>query len=294
MAEDTLKKDEIKTGINELRNKLNELNEKKEEWFKKKEDLKAQIAETISKIKSAKGQNDVLSKDISEFKAKRDEFNNQVRELIAKIKELNNKKDEMLAKAKFQGNPVELKSRIDRLEQSLETQAYSFDKEKKIMKEINTLRKQYDSVKGVDSVVKEINEVSRQITEAKKKGDEFHNKLRENTGANKDSYESFMHLSKDIGKLKKTQEEAFNNFIKFKQEYAEISRQLKEKFGEMKGAEAAEGVERKNKQREKKDEMSRQLHEKAKGVEEKLKNKKVLTTEDIITLQGEYEDTENF
>lgn len=294
MAEETLNKEELKTSIRGLRERLNGLNQKKEEWFKKKEELKAQIGQTISQIKEAKSQNDTLNKDISEFKKNRDEFNSQVKALIARIKELNKQKDDMLAKAKFKGSPSEIKSRMDRLEQSLETQAYSFDKEKKVMKEINALKKQYDSVKGVDAILKETNDVSRQITEAKKKGDEFHKKLRDNTSSNRESYEKFMKLSKGISKLKKTQEKAFNTFIKFKQEYADTSRALKEKLGLISGVHAAEGAERKKQKRDKKAEMSRQLRKRAQEVEEKFKKKKVLTTEDLITLQGEIEDTEDF
>lgn len=294
MAEETLNKEELKTSIKELRDKLNDLNQKKEEWFKKKEELKAQIGQTISQIKEAKGENDTLNKDISGFKKSRDEFNSKVKDLIARIKDLNKQKDEMIAKAKFKGNPSEIKSRIDKLEESLETQAVSFDKEKKIMKEINALKKQYESVKGIDKVLNEIDDISRQITEAKKKGDEFHNMLRGNTSANKESYEKFMKLSKDISKLKKTQEEAFNTFIKFKQEYADVSRELKEKLELLNGVHETEGAERKQYKREKKAEMARELKKKAREVEEKFRKGKVLTTEDLITFQGEVEDTEEF
>ncbi|MDI6737043.1 MAG: hypothetical protein QME12_00820 [Nanoarchaeota archaeon] len=293
MAEETPENKGLKNEVQGLREKLNELNQKKEEWFKKKEELKAEIATTIARIKDAKGKNDVLNKDISGFKASRDEFNAQVKELIAKIKGLNKKKDCMLAKSKFKGIPSEVKGRINRLEESLETQAFTFDKEKKIMKEINNLKKQYESVKCIYDVQKEINDVSHQITEAKKKGDEFHNKLRERSGSNKESYESFIQLSKDIGKLKKTQEEAFANFIKFKQEYAEASKVLKEKMDAARGVAEVEAGERRQKQRERKYDERKQLKERANVVKEKLRSKKKLTTEDIITMQG-IEDTEEF
>jgi uncharacterized coiled-coil DUF342 family protein len=293
MAEETLNKDELKNEVQGLRQKLGELNQKKEEWFKKKEELKTEIAQTIGRIKDAKGKNEVLNKDISGFKANRDEFNNQVKSLIAKIKELNAKKDDLLLKSKFKGNPSEVKSRMAHLEQALETQAVSFDKEKKIMKEINSLKKQYQSVKVVEDVQKEINDVSHQITDAKKKGDEFHNKLREQAGTNKDSYEDFIKLSKDIGKLKKTQEDAFNNFIKFKQEYAEASKLLKEKLEKLNGVAEVEHNERRNKQKDKRSEDRQHIKDNAKKAEEKLRSKKKLTTEDIIAMQG-IEDTEEF
>ena len=70
-------------------------------------------------------------------------------------------------------------------------------------------------------------------------------------GTNKDSYEDFIKLSKDIGKLKKTQEDAFNNFIKFKQEYAESSKLLKEKLEKLNGFAEVESNDRRRKNNDK-------------------------------------------
>ena len=69
---------------------------------------------------------------------------------------MNTKKRGFAFKIQIQkGNPSEVKSRMAHLEQAaLETQAVSFDKEKKIMKEINSLKNSTQSVKVVEDVEK--------------------------------------------------------------------------------------------------------------------------------------------
>lgn len=286
--------EQVRKEVSELKAKLDELNVKKEEWFKKKEELKAQIADMISKIKGAKSKNDESSKSIAEFKEKRDKFNSEVKQLIAKIKDLKKKKDDMLAKAKFKGDPLELKSQIDRMEHSLETQAFSFDKEKKIMKQINALKKQYDSFSGMRGLFEEIDDVSRKITEAKRQSDEFHARVRGYAADNKENFGDFIKFSKDITSLKKVQAEAFDNFIKFKKEFIEANRQLQEKLEILNKDRDNENRERKKKAKEKRDEIEVQLKHKVDEVKDKLKKRKKLTTEDIIAYQGQIEDTEDF
>lgn len=279
-----------KADLDSQQSKLEELKQKKEEWFKKKEDLKAEINALITQIKGLKSKGDTSGGSISQIKAERDKHNNEVHELISQAKKLNKEKQDKIAKSKIEFDPSMIKSQIHKLETQIETEAPSFEKEKKMMKQINVLRRQYDETKEINVVVEKLNKLSKQIDEAKEKAEGFHNQMRQRINDNKAGYGEFMTLSKKINDLKAVQEQAFANFTTFKKEFSELNRSLKEKFNgireqrhaqrQAKSKEYEEHNEAKRKSDEKK------LKEKAEEVEEKLKTKKVLTTEDLIAFQG--------
>ncbi len=275
----------LREEISDLKAKLNEIGQKKEEWFKKKEDLKQEIARLITNIKEARASKEQFGTKIKELKENRDKHNKEVQELVAKIKALPQKPEHV-------DRPEFIKSQIEKLETALETQAFDFEKEKKVMKQINALKKKYDIAKESFSAKGNVKELSRQIEDAKKKADDFHAQLRDCLKEHRES--QFGKLSKEINHVKKVQEEAFANFIKHKQEFAVINKALKEKLEQSKGEQEKREIVREDKRREKKDIESQQIKKKAKEVKERFKAKKFLTTEDLIALQAEPEDSEDF
>ncbi|MFH0797999.1 MAG: hypothetical protein V1906_01160 [Candidatus Woesearchaeota archaeon] len=281
-----------KMDVSDLKNKLDELNKSKEEWFNKKEELKQKIAEMINEAKSLRSNKDDFTKKVEELKKGRDQFNAEVQDLVKKIKDLNKQNQDRFVKLGERASPDMIKRQIDKLESDLETQAVSFDKEKKIMKQINSLKKKLSSSEEASTMLNESDDVSKKINEAKAKADEFHQKLKDYVKDHKTDFKKFTKLSREINKMKKVQEDAFAKFIDFKQEFVEANRILKDKLGDVK--------EKKKEQKKKKDEKIKARHdmeeeminEKAKEVDEKLKKKKILTTEDLIAFQARSDDEE--
>lgn len=279
----------LREEISDLKSKLNDIGQKKEDWFKKKEDLKLDIAKLISQIKEARTNKEQAEVKIKELRENRDKFNKEVQGLIAKIKGMNTEKS---PSAERKERPEAIKAKIDQLELSLETQAYDFEKEKKVMKQIHDLKKKHAMASSAEQANKSMRDVSKQIEEAKRKADEFHNQLKAYLKEQKEG--SFGKLSKEINHIKKVQEDAFANFIKFKQEFAVINKLLKDKLGQVKAENEKAERDRTERKKEGRDREQHQIHEKVKEVKEKFKQKKMLTTEDLIALQGEPEDTEDF
>lgn len=275
-----------KEDIPSLKSRLEEARKKKEEWFRKKEDLKLETANLIKQIKVLKMRSDSSTKSISQIKAERDKCNEEVRELILKAGPINKERKDKLAKAKLKIDPSSIKSQIERLEFKIETDALSFDKEKKVMKQINELRKQYGEMKEVIAVSDKLSKVSRQIDAAKTKAEDFHKQMRDSLSKNRRGYSEFMKLSKKISELKGTQEMAFKNFTGFKKEFSEISRLLKDKLGERQAETRKQAKEREGIKKVKADDNKKKLDEKIKAVEEKVRSRKILTTEDLIAFQG--------
>jgi len=270
---------ELKKGITELKNTLNKLNVEKEVWFTEKEGLKKEVSNLISQIKKIKFSKDTDNTEVQKLKAERDKNNNNVKELINKFKKLNSEKQKIMKDKKITFNPAEISKQIEALDYSIQTEALSFDKEKKIMIQIRHLKKQMAEAGDIQGLFRELKEVSDKIKEAKDKAEECHKKLQKEIKDNKPNYEEFRKLTKQINDLKKKQEKAFENFIDSKNKFSKINSQLKEKLKNAKGMKIEQDFQIKKRD-------TNLLEEKTKEVEEKLKKKKKLTNEDLLIFQG--------
>ena len=221
---------ELKKGITELKDTLNTLNVEKEEWFTQKESLKKEVSNLISKIKKIKFPKDSESKEVKKLKSERDKYNKEVQKLIKQFKKLNSEKQKIMKDKKITFNPAELSKQIETLDYSIQTEALSFDKEKKIIIQIKHLKKQMANAGDAQGLFKESKEVSDKIKKAKDLAEEAHKKLQKEIKDNKPDYEEFRKLTKQINELKKKQEKAFANFIDSKNKFSEINSQLKGKL----------------------------------------------------------------
>ena len=285
----------LEEEINSLKTQLNAINEDKERWFKQKEDLKNEIRILIDKVKEIRKDGGISNEEVEKLRKERDEYNNRVRELIKKIRELNEEKNSLLKKYGLKEDPIKIKETIDKLNEKIETEAISFDKEKKLMEQIKRLKKAYDQVGNVKEITNKISDISKQIEIDKDKANEAHKKLKEALKGHRSGYREFFSLSRQINMIKKQQEKAFEMFISFKKRFVELSTQLKNKLMQArelskdKGGKRQEfkiGQEIKKKQRD-----DRIIEEKIKKVEEKIKKGEKLTTEDLLTMQGKKEWT---
>jgi uncharacterized coiled-coil DUF342 family protein len=279
----------LKKEIKDLKESLNQINEQKETWFKKKEDLKKQISKLIKKIKEIKKKKDGSAELIQNLKKQRDEFNKEVKKLISEIKSINEKKGKILKEKKIKFNPEELNEQIEKLETKVETEALSFENEKKLMRRIKQLKKSLSESSGVENIFKLSKEISGKIDMSKEKAQEFHSKLQEEFKKSKVSYEDFMEISKQISKLKIEQEKAFKKFIDFKNKFLEVNEELKNKL--VKAGKIQEKINAidSNLKRKREKEKKQIFEKKTKEIEEKLKNKKKLTTEDLLIYRGSEE-----
>jgi len=167
----------------------------------------------------------------------------------------------------------------------VETEALSIGQEKKVMKEINDLKKKYKKYGAVEKIVTESKTISAKIDENKKNSEELHAKLIGLSKNNKD-YKIFIEVSKKINDLKKEQEDAFSKFLELKNKFLKLNEILKNKLSKVNGYKKKIGnLVQKDKISIKKKEDA-VLEVKAKDVEEKIKSKKKLTTDDILVFQG--------
>ncbi len=272
----------IQQEISNLKLKTRELSIKKEFWFQKKESLKKDLQQMIQKIKEIRATTEQKGTVISQLKSQRSTQNAEVKSLIKKVKKLNEEKAEVLKKFNGKVQPQYLLDQINRLEKQVEVET-SYEREKKLMDEIRKLKKVYGETNEASKVIENAHTISREIADSKKKADEFHNQVRELT---KDSnYTVFVHLSRQITELKRAQEEAFQIFIEHKNEYVKLQEALNDRLkalDELKQVVQKDRELNKLEQEQRKEEI---LARKTKEIEEKIKTKKKLTTEDLLAFQ---------
>lgn len=268
----------VRKEIEELKKTLNELNIQKEQWFTTKESLSQEIKKLIKTIRGIKSSKYKSNETIQLLKEQRDRYNKQTQEMIAKFKVLNNKKKKILKIRKIDFDPSKLLENISSIETTVETEALSFEKEQQLMKRIRDLRKKMKDAEGVQDLFKKLKELSEKIDESKNKSEEFHKKIQEEYRINKEGYSKFMGMTHQINDLNKKQEEAFKKFIDSKNQFSKINKDLKSKLKE-----AGQFIKQQHIRRQHKDILA--LEQKAREVEAKIKEKKKLTTEDILVLQ---------
>lgn len=274
---------DLRNNVKELKKKIRDVSKNKEFWFNKKEELKQIIKEKIQGITSAKTTTDKNNVGIQELKKKRDKYNKEVKNLISEIKTLNKEKQKFLDKNQIKGNPSKIAKEIDDLEKQVEIEV-SFKKEQELMEKIKKLKKSYTEVAGIQELFKKADVVSKKIEDSKKKSQEIHEQIQQ--GAKGSGYSSILDNAKDLSKIKKEQEEAFQKFIDFKNDFNKINKELKVSSKKLNVIDKDLNKD-KDARKKKKEAIVREIIEKkTKAVEEKIKKGTKLTTEDLIAFQA--------
>ncbi len=284
----TEEQNQVKQKVEGLQESVTKKHEEKETWFQKKDALKKEILDAINEIKEVKKQLDVSRPVQNQWKAERDKYNQKTKELIAQIKPLQDEQPVKSAgpRKDFAG----MQRMLERMEMKIETEVMEFEKEKQLMVKIKKLKKQLDE--GLASLEgrQQYFALSKEIKEAKKKADEFHKKFIEEREKSKENLGKFTVLNKKINQLKKQQQEVLKKGLEVKQEYTSLIQQVKGKYEEKRRAFTQKAEQRRQikqqREQQRQEQNKKLLAERSRSVEEKLKAKKKLTTEDLIAFQG--------
>lgn len=268
-----------------LENMLRQKHQEKESWFTKRQALQQEIKTVIDDLKKLKKEVDGAKAIQNQWKTERNVHNQQTRELITQIKPLQEEKTTVKGQHPWM-NIIRIQKTIERIDTKIETEALEFEKEKQLMAKIKKLKKQLDEQLLLLESRQQYYQLSKDIREAKRKADECHKKFEEERNKQQENIEQFAALTKKITSLRKLQEEAHQQCIKLKGEYAVLAQQLKESIRKKTSILQQQRKARQRQEQERREKRRKLLEEKSKDVEEKIKKGKKLTTEDIIAFQG--------
>ncbi len=278
----------LKKDINILRSNLNNANLTKREKLREIQKIKADIREILNKVNEFKNKKSSFTKELEELKKERDTHNKHVQENISSLKNLNNEKKEIEKKFKLNYNPLAIKEKIDFLETKIQTDIMSFDKEKKLMAEIKRLKADFKNSGAVFAIKEQEEKISKDIKEEREKANSFHSQIKKILNSNKDENKEFKELFRQLDKLRKQQEEKQKELDEVNKSSGTITDDLNIKLTEIGKINPSMIGDNKKEERKRRDE--RLLEEKSRLVEEKIKNKGKLTTEDLIIMQGKLKD----
>lgn len=270
--------------IRELRKRLNELDDQKEAAFAKKNTVSKTIKELITQAKEKRIERNRITDSVKEEKEIRGTLNSGIRTRIGEITALKSQLSDKSGAR--ENNPARIKIMIDRLNEKIETEVMSFEKETKLMKQIKDLKKQYNEMVAGSAVWAKVNVLSKEVDALKKDADSTHKHIQEKARASQEKHENVIEVSKKIDELKQEEKRLREDFTRKKREFGEINTKLKDKLAEFTKLKK-EGAAHAGPAGGGASKIRQDLKEKLRLVQEKVRNREKLTTEDILTLQME-------
>ncbi len=275
----------IRKDISVLRTNLNELNDKKEALFDEKEKHSKKIISIIHDIKSLKRERDEYTNKVKSFKEERKHLNDSIKTSSEDLNKFLSEKDAIQDKKQIKGNPSLIKKKIEEMQFKIETEGMSFENEKKMMLKINELKKELDGSREFMEVSDKIRVSRNNIRDSRRKANFIHKSVQDNAKNSQERHEKIITLSKEIDELKKNEKDAFTKFVEAKEEFNKVNDALKEKLVEMNRINEELKKHKIKTKEEIKDKEIKTLAEKSKQVDEKIKGRKKLTTEDLLVYQ---------
>ena len=288
--EETL--DDKKRSIAALKDEISTVSAEKEKWFALKEDYKKKIQAAIDQIKSKRSGRDALTGNVRHIKEERSQAQDQIKDQIEKIEKLQRDQAELQAKLGIRGDFEKLRMLLSRREEKLETEAMPFSKEKELMEKIKDTKKKAKEASAIMVIVDEIRKERASLSSLRRASNVKHRQLMDSAKQSQEEHEGMMGARDDLSKLKKEEEDAFAKFIEFKKKYTDLSTKLKALLGEAHDMRERAHSEKEERRREHKKQEAQTLKELGANVEEKIKKRQKLTTEDILVMQRQAQKDE--
>lgn len=273
--------------ISEIRKELNILNDQKESAFSNRETVGKEISRLIRNIKNFKRSRDKLTALVKEHKEARQSSRELLNKRIREFKEKETKKREYMRKHKITVGPDKIREQIDKLEMRIETEAIPFSEEKKIMKQINEKKKHLKGVKELNGFFTDTKSLSKGIDELKREVEDNHQKIQNFAKQSQEKHEEMIKISKEVDELKKKELEHMVKFKEFKDKFTEVNEELKAKLPELNEIRDKLDTHSREMKKQKKDKVKKTLKDKEERVEEKIRKREKLTTEDLLVFQAE-------
>jgi len=268
-----------KKEVSTLRPQLNSLGNQKEDSFRELRSARDKIKFRASKIQELKKERDDLTKQVKGFKEEREKLNLEVKEKSEERKEIGQKKKELLDKLNIKEDPAKIKHLIQSLESKIETEVMPFTKEQQLNKKIKELKAQLKELDKLGEVWKEINVSSSGLSEVRQKAEDSHHNVQSLAKQSQEKHEEINRLYEELKELRSQEQPLAEKYLKEKKEFEEI----KKKVDELQ-ARISELSKLLNEEDEK--DFKSKVQEKTAEVKEKLKNRKKLSTEDILAFQA--------
>lgn len=268
----------LKKEISALRIKLNSIHNDKEAAFSGMITIHQKIKQNIEEVKKLKEERDALTDEVKKLKEARNRLNEEAKEKGQELKGIEEKKHKA-GKDLERGNPEEIISEIEKLESKVETEVMPFTQEQQIRKKIKDLKAKRDKLSQLGLIWKDIKTTSNDFFSTRKKAMSSHKEVQEKAQLSQDKHEAMNKVYDELKRLREEEKPLAEEHKKMKEEYIKVKNEISDK---QKKIEELSGAF-KDRTHQK---FSDRIKAKTEEVEEKLKKRKKLSTEDILVLQA--------
>ncbi|MBI2125457.1 hypothetical protein HYV87_03510 [Candidatus Woesearchaeota archaeon] len=270
---------EKKKEFSMLRSQLASIHAEKEEYFRQLRSAKESIKSALAKINSIKQERDNLTKKVQELKQERNKLNLVMQEKFTHKKEADQKKKELTEKAELKGNPSRIKAIMAQLEHQLETEVMPFPEEEKIRKKIKLLQVDYKRLTQLGEISKDIHNAAVEAAEHRRKAQQSHQEVQDTAILSQNKHEQLTALYQELNQLREKEKSLAQKYFELKNQHEQMKKPLEETFSRVKELGKIFSDEEKKS-------FSQQIKEKTAEVQEKIKKRQKLRTEDILAFQA--------
>lgn len=175
----TSKKQELSERLLELKQSLNNLYKEREHWKTQKQSFRDTKKRFIQDLRQLKDKKKEINRKIGILKQDRESSLEKVKQASKKKRELQNSIREQAKALGLKKDITQIEEEIERLEYTIETSAITYEKEKKILKQIKQLKSLLEKASKLRKQDKMLKDIEINIREFKNKLDDQKNSVRE-------------------------------------------------------------------------------------------------------------------
>ena len=274
-AEVQQKLEQLKKEIHLLSVQLKELGEQKETKYKEKEAINQSLNNYIKDAKELRDKKKEIDIKISELKGKRQILNKESSDMFSKFREVK----AAAVPNKKRVSPSNIQRQIEKIEFTIQTEALSFEREKKLMHQLKQLKAELQELKIEDEKFKEVRDFRDNIRTKKNDADTIHADIQNLATESSEIFKKLTERSENIANAKAEREKINQILQALKEQLSDVDSRLADMLQQWSELTSLPAFTEQG--------AIPELQKKAENAMEKLKTKRKLTKEDILAMQGQ-------
>jgi len=262
------KTDVLRQEIRELSSKLKELGIEKETCYKEKIDLDKKLNSLIKTAKDLRAKKIKIDENIKSLKVKREKSNNELKTMFSTLSAIKQK----LGIGQKHGpreSLDDIRKQIEAIQFTIQTEALSFDREKKYMEQIKKLKVKIKDLGEEEAKFIELTTFKKKLKKKKDEADSVHDNIQKIATESSGLFKDLTEYSKNIANTKKQKNSLQKKLKNLKIQIDKLNQNLGTLLKDWSEISSKSPI----------------IPDKTKTIMDKFKKKKRLTTDDILMLQ---------
>lgn len=272
-----------KKEISQLRSQLTAVSLDKMAAFEQLKSTRERIKSYSVQINHLKTERDWLVQEVKTLKEERNQFNYLVKEKASVHQEAEQKKKEVLRDYDLSEDPAKLNRLIQTLEEKIEIEVMPFSKETQIRKQIKELKSRYKKIKErieqKGDLWKEINTLSADFAQVKRKAEDSHKVMKDKARISQEKHLALNQVYLLLKEEKNNEQSLSEKYLQLRVQREETKKQLEDALQRVNYLSKCFNAEEEKSFKSK-------VQEKTFLVQEKIKSRQKLSTEDILAFQA--------